>query len=127
MHVTELKNFKHKLQCSFCRNSLANDEIFGIMSYSENKDYVFVMCDPCAKRYDTQKQWGPKFIICLCSDEPKELEIEMAKSEIENAKPSFKEEIHDGLLTLNDIDKGSDKTEVSTLSKKRRRSNTTRF
>jgi hypothetical protein len=45
------------------------------------------MCDDCDKRYSENKQLGPKFLVCNCNPEkPRELELEMAKSEIKNSK-----------------------------------------
>jgi hypothetical protein len=45
------------------------------------------MCDDCDKRYSENKQLGPKFLVCNCDPKhPRELEIEMAKSEIEQNK-----------------------------------------
>ena len=115
MNKQDLHNKKDKLKCTFCRNPLANDEIT-IKEYKG--DFVSVWCPNCKK---LGPQWTAKFLICLCSKEPKELEIEMAKSEI------YK-------LALEDKETGArlyklegDKTEVSKMSGKRRRSNTTGF
>lgn len=124
MHVTDLNNHKDKLKCTFCRNPLANDEIT-IKEYKG--DFVSVWCPNCK---DYPKQCGPKFLICLCSKEPKELEIEMAKSEIEaNTKIDWQDLPN---MKLVNQDKGSDKDEitkeyVSKVPKKHKRSVSTRF
>src|SRR5688572_16150529 len=45
------------------------------------------MCDDCNKRYEENKQLGPKFLICKCDpDNPKELDLSMGKEELETAK-----------------------------------------
>ena len=69
---------KDKLQCCFCRNSLKNQEAI-VKKYKG--DFVSVWCADCSK---LPKQYEPKYAVCLCTPgKPKELEIEMAKSEIE--------------------------------------------
>lgn len=76
-HDINLEEEKGKLRCCFCRNSLANQE--AIMKDYEG-DFVAIYCKPCSQ---LGKQWGPKFVVCLCTPgKPKELDVEMAKSEI---------------------------------------------
>lgn len=76
MHCNDLNQYKDKLRCCFCRNQLTHVDIT-IKDYKG--DFVSVWCPNCK---DLPSQWGPKFLICCCGGEPKELEIEMAKGEI---------------------------------------------
>ena len=91
---------------------------------------LFVMCSDCHTRYKQNNRYGPKFLICTCNKEPRELDIEMAKSEIEQQirKPGITEYKDNNIIEskVTVWDKGSDKTEVSNMSAKRRRSVPTR-
>lgn len=80
MKREELSKFKDKLQCCFCRNDLTNREMI-IKHYEDDLESVW--CEDCSK---LPKQCEPKFLQCLCGDKPKELDIEMAKSEIKVQK-----------------------------------------
>jgi hypothetical protein len=77
MHPNDLNNKKDILKCTFCRNPLQNMDID---IKKVEGDFVSVACDDC-------KNKEPKFLICCCSDEPRELSVEMAKTEIALSNP----------------------------------------
>ena len=120
------------MKCAFCRNDNATNE------HQYEGDFVFYMCNDCDSRYKQNKQLGPKFLICKCGKEPRELELEMAKSEIENSKPVWTEK-HDKVVEeyernpqketviISRDNEVNEVKEVSKMSGKRNRSNTTRF
>lgn len=67
------------LRCSFCRNPLDNDHI-NVKEYKG--DFVSVQCDHCQDLLNNNDKLGPKYLVCLCSDTPRELSLEMGESEI---------------------------------------------
>jgi hypothetical protein len=111
------------MKCAFCRNDNATNE------HPYEGDFVFYMCDDCDSRYKQNKQLGPKFLICKCGKEPKELELEMAKSEIlQNAVKNVSSGSSKGdNYERFTIDEVNEVKEVSKMPGKRNRSNTTRF
>ncbi len=120
MHHLDPKDHKDKLYCAFCRNPLTNQEMI-VKKF--DGDFVSVWCEPCSK---LDKQWGPKFLVCCCSEEPKELDVEMAKGEINNtaAKQGIKIELEKPVEFVNipfKDDKVEEQEEEPTRSTKRKK------
>ena len=114
-----------KFRCTFCRNPLLNQDV---ITKKYKGDFISIWCKGCSDRYESNNNQGPKFVICLCGKEPKELDIEMAKSEIEaNTKIDWADLPN---MKLVNQDKGSDKITkeyVSKVPKKHKRSFPTGF
>ena len=84
MEHKDLESYdKSKLYCSFCRNPMEGNDL-NVRPYEG--DFISIMCDGCSARFEQYPMLGPKFVVCLCSDIPRELELSMANTEIAAAK-----------------------------------------
>lgn len=68
------------MKCGFCRN-----EFDDLKERKWEGDFIFYLCEGCGTRYEEYPQLGPKYLVCLCNpDNPREVEIEMAKTEVKS-------------------------------------------